>query len=338
MTRLLRSLAATALLCGMGAASLPRGVAGGTAHAAKAYHIFVLPKATDNNYFTTAFNGSLRANKALGDVVKEVGPTTSSTTTQTQYIDQLIQQHADAIIVSANDPDAIRAALQKAMHRGIKVVGYDSDPTGARNVFVNQADTEQIGRVEVQILGKELNYTGQIAILSATTTATNQNAWISYMKKELALPKYKHMKLVKIAYGNDDPNKSTTEANGLLTSFPNLRGIISPTTVGILAAAQAVKVAGKTGKVIVTGLGTPNDMRAYVKGGQCPAFALWDPGNLGYLAEYVAHDLLTGTITGKPGESFSVPGLGKYTIGADSVVLLGPPTVFDKTNIDKYHF
>jgi rhamnose transport system substrate-binding protein len=332
------SVLCTAVLVGSAVATAAPQATSQPALAAKSYKIFELPKTTDNPYFTTAFAGAQRANQALGDTLKMVGPTSSSTTTQTQYIDQLIQQHADAIIVSANDPDAIRASLQKAMKRGIKVVGYDSDPTGARNVFVNQANTEEIGRIEVQTLGKLINYTGQIAILSATTTATNQNAWIGFMKQELALPKYKNMKLVKIAYGNDDPNKSTTEANGLLTSFPSLRGIISPTTIGILAAAQAVKVAGKTGKVIVTGLGTPNDMRSYVKGGQVPAFALWDPGNLGYLAEYVAHYLLTGKIKGTVGESFTVPQLGKYTIGDGNVVVLGPPTVFTKANIDKYHF
>ncbi len=337
MRRYTRVLCAAVLVGSVAATAVPQA-AMHIAHAAKPYKVFVLPKTTDNPYFTTAYNGSLRANKALGDTLKMVGPTSSSTTTQTQYVDQLITEHADAIVVSANDPGAIKASLQKAMAKGIKVVGYDSDPVGARNVFVNQADTEQIGRIEVQIIGKLLNYTGQVAILSATTTATNQNAWIGFMKQELALPKYKNMTLVKIAYGNDDPNKSTTEANGLLTSYPNLKGIISPTTIGILAAAQAVKVAGKTGKVLVTGLGTPNDMRGYVKGGQVPAFALWDPGNLGYLAEYVAHDLVAGTITGKVGEKFTVPGLGAYTIGANNVVVLGPPTVFDKTNIDKFHF
>lgn len=334
----LRLLTAAALVGCVAVTGIPQNAINPAAHAAKAYNIFVLPKTTDNPYFTTAYNGNVKANKALGDTLKYVGPTANSTTTQTQYIDQLIQEHADAIIVSANDPLAIKAALQKAMAKGIKVVGYDSDPTGARNVFVNQANTEQIGRIEVQVLGKLINYTGQIAILSATTTATNQNAWIGFMKQELALPQYKNMKLVKIAYGNDDPNKSTTEANGLLTSFPNLRAIIAPTTVGILAAAQVVKTAGKTGKVLVTGLGTPNDMRAYVKGGQVPAFELWDPGQLGYLSEYVAHDLLTGTITGKVGEKFTVPGLGGYTIGADNVVVLGPPFVFTKANIDKFHF
>jgi len=334
----LRTIAAAALMVGVVATGVPQGTNSQTAHAAKAYNIFVLPKTTDNPYFTTAFAGNLKANKVLGDTLKMVGPTANSTTTQTQYVDQLIQEHADAIIVSANDPLAIKDALLKAEAKGIKVVGYDSDPVGARDVFVNQANTEQIGRIEVQVLGKLINYTGQIAILSATTTATNQNAWIGYMKQELALPLYKNMKLVKIAYGNDDPNKSTTEANGLLTSFPNLRAIISPTTIGILAAAQVVKTAGKTGKVLVTGLGTPNDMRAYVKGGQVPAFELWDPGQLGFLSEYVAHDLLTGALKGTVGETFSVPGLGKYTIGAGNVVVLGPPFVFNASNIDKFHF
>ena len=334
----LHTIAAAAVLLGLAATGLPQSVNSQTAHAAKSYNIFVLPKTTDNPYFSTAYTGNQRANKVLGDTLKMVGPTANSTTTQTQYISQLIQEHADAIIVSANDPLAIKAALLKAKARGIKVVGYDSDPAGARDIFVNQANTEQIGRIEVQVLGKLIGYTGQIAILSATTTATNQNAWIGFMKQELALPKYTNMKLVKIAYGNDDPNKSTTEANGLLTSFPNLRAIISPTTIGILAAAQAVKTASKTGKVLVTGLGTPNDMRAYVKGGQVPAFELWDPGQLGYLSEYIAHDLLTGTLKGTVGEKFSVPGLGNYTIGANHVVVLGPPFVFNKTNIDRFHF
>jgi rhamnose transport system substrate-binding protein len=329
----IRGIAAAAAVVTLAVTGVPQSP---LAHAAKAYHIFVLPKTTDNPYFSTAFNGSLLANKALGDVVKEVGPTASSTTTQTQYVAQLIQEHADAIVVSANDPLAIKAALQRAMAKGIKVVGYDSDPLGARNVFVNQASTEQIGRVQVQTIAKYIHYTGEIAILSATTTATNQNAWISYMKKELALPKYKNMKLVKIAYGNDDPNKSTTEAQGLLTSFPNLKAIISPTSIGILAAAQVVKNAHS--KILVTGLGTPNDLRAYVKGGQIPAFAIWDVGHLGYLAEYVAHDLLTGAITGKVGEKFSVPMLGNYVIGANNVVTLGPPLIITKANVDRYHF
>jgi rhamnose transport system substrate-binding protein len=307
-------------------------------HAA-GYNIAFLPKAIGNPYFDIAFSGGKQAAASHGDSVKQVGPTTADASGQVTYIKSLIQQHVNAIVVSADDPAVIAPSLQQAMSKGIKVVSYDSDTQpAARNVFINQASTEQIGRVEVQILGREIGYKGQIAILSAASTATNQNAWIGFMKKELALSKYKNVKLVTTVYGNDDPALSTTVAQGLLTKYPKLRGIIAPTTVGIKAAAQVVDVAHKIGKVIVTGLGTPNDMRKYVKNGTVPVFALWNPADLGYLAEVAAHDLVAGTLKPTVGASFSAGKLGTRTIGANRVVLLGPPQQFNKSNIDKFHF
>jgi rhamnose transport system substrate-binding protein len=301
--------------------------------------IAFLPKATGNPYFDTAFSGAKLAAKANGDKVEQVGPSTADASGQVTYIKSLTQQHVSAIVVSADDPGVIAPALKQAMAAGIAVVSYDSDTLpSARQVFVNQANTEQIGRIEVQILGRELGYKGDVAILSAASTATNQNAWIVYMKKELALPKYKGMSLVTTVYGNDDPALSTTVAQGLLTKYPNLRGIIAPTTVGIKAAAQVVDVAGKIGKVVVTGLGTPNDMRKYVLNGTVPDFALWNPADLGYLAEITAHNLAAGTLKAAAGATYKAGKLGSYTIGAGNVVLLGPPFEFTKANIAKFHF
>src|SRR5437763_12524132 len=114
-----------------------------------------------------------------------------------------------------------------------------------------------------------------------------------------------------------------------MQTHPDLKAIISPTTVGIAASARAVTGGKKIGKVIVTGLGTPNQMRAYVKSGASPAFALWNPGDLGYLAIYTLNAIATGQITGKAGDTFKAGKLGQYTINADGTVLLGKPTVFD---------
>ena len=136
-----------------------------------------------------------------------------------------------------------------------------------RQLFINQANTEQIGRSEVQLLGKALNYKGQIAILSAASTATNQNAWIAFMQKELKLPKYKNMKLVKIYYGNDNPAQSLQATESMLQAYPNLKGIISPTTVGISSAAQYLDHSKYKGKVVLTGLGLPSQMKKYVLDG-----------------------------------------------------------------------
>lgn len=302
-------------------------------------NIAFLPKAINNPYFDAAATGGKTAASELKGSFRQVGPSTASASEQVTWITNLTEQHVGAIVVSANDPNALALALKQAMGQGIKVVSYDSDVApDARQVFVQQANAEDIGRIEVQILGKELNYTGQFAILSAASTATNQNAWIGFMKDELSKPQYKGMSLVKIDYGNDDDQKSFNDTLNLLQAYPNLKGIISPTSVGIAAAARAIESVGKGGKVALTGLGTPNQMRKYVKDGTVPQFALWDPGKLGYLAYYAAAALIQGKITGKQGEGFDAGTLGMKTIGANGVVVLGPPAVFDKTNIDQFNF
>jgi rhamnose transport system substrate-binding protein len=324
--------------CGSGGTATTSN-GGGTPSGGSNLNIVFLPKAINNPYFDTAAQGGQQAAKELGGTFKQVGPSTASAAEQVTWINTLTTQHVSAIVVSANDPNALAPALKQAMAQGIKVVSYDSDvEPDARAVFVNQANAEDIGRIEVQILGKELNYTGQIAILSAASTATNQNTWIGYMKQELSLPQYKNMQLVKIDYGNDDDQTSFNDTLSLMQAYPNLKGIISPTTVGIAAAARAIESVNKGGKIALTGLGTPNQMRKYVKDGTVPQFALWDPGKLGYLAYYAAAALIQGKITGKQGETFSAGTLGTRTIGANGVVLLGPPTVFDKTNIDQFNF
>jgi rhamnose transport system substrate-binding protein len=302
-------------------------------------NVAFLPKAVNNPYFDTAATGGKTAASELKGTFKQVGPSTASASDQVTWINTLTEQHASAIVVSANDPNALAPALKQAMSQGIKVVSYDSDVApDARQIFVNQANAEDIGRIEVQVLGKQLNYSGQIAILSAASTATNQNTWIGFMKNELSKPQYKNMSLVKVDYGNDDDQTSFNDTLALMQAYPNLKGIISPTTVGIAAAARAIESVNKGGKVALTGLGTPNQMRKYVKDGTVQQFALWDPGKLGYLAYYAAAALIQGKITGKQGDSFSAGTLGTKTVGANGTVLLGPPTVFSKANIDQFNF
>jgi rhamnose transport system substrate-binding protein len=304
--------------------------------------VVMIPKQVNNPYFDVAFKGAQQAAKDLGGTVTQVGPSAADATQQIPFIQTATTQKASAILVSADDATAIAPALQAAMAAGTKVVGYDSSPAkGAYNVFVNQADTVGIGKGLVDMACTEApSCTGEIAVLSAAQTATNQNAWIDAMKTTLSSDsKYAKLKLVATVYGNDDPAISTTQAQALLTAHPNLKVIVAPTTVGIVAAAQVVKAQNKTGKVFVTGLGTPKGMVDFVKGGQSPVFALWNVTDLGYLAYAVAVDLINGTIKGNPGDKFTVKfasGSVDYTIGADGVVVLGPPFVFNKDNIDSF--
>ncbi|MDT0416484.1 rhamnose ABC transporter substrate-binding protein [Streptomyces sp. DSM 41982] len=306
----------------------------------KGLTVAFLPKQVNNPYFTTSDNGGKKALAALGSTYKEVGTSSGTDTSgQVSYVNTLTQQQVDGIAVSAQDPGALCTALKQAMKNGVSVVTYDSDTrTGCRDVFVSQASAEDLGRTQVQQMAKQIGDKGEIAILSAAQTATNQNTWIDFMKDELKKPEYKGIKLVKIAYGDDDAQKSFQQTQGLLQEHPRLKGIISPTTVGIKAAAQYLSGSKYKGKVKLTGLGTPNDMRAYVKNGTVDAFELWDPAKLGALAAHTAVALESGQITGKQGETFEAGDLGSFTIGEDGVVSLGKPTVFDAKNIGDYHF
>jgi len=279
----------------------------------------------------------------LGGTVIQVGPNEATAALQVPFITDLTTQGVSAIIISADGKDEVAPALKDAMSKGIKVVGFDSSPAvGAYNVFVNQVDFSGVG-VNLADWACELapNCTGEIAILSAAATATNQNAWIDLMKTTLKLPKYAGLKLVDTVYGNDDATVSTQQAQGLLTKYPNLKVIVAPTTVGILAAAQVVSQAKKQASVKVTGLGFPNDMKPFVKDGTSPVFGLWSVPDLGYLSYVVADKLVKGEITGAEGETFTVPSLNggqPYTIGKDSVVILGPAFRFDATNVDQFNF
>jgi rhamnose transport system substrate-binding protein len=301
--------------------------------------ISFLPKQVNNPYFTTSDNGGKAAVEEIKGEYKEVGPSDANASSQVSYINTLSQQGTDVIVTSANDPNAICGAIQQARTAGAKVVTFDSDTSAAcRDLFVNQVTAEGIAENQVKLISELIGGSGKIAILSATPNATNQNAWIALMKTELTKPEYSKIQLVTTAYGNDDDQKSFTETQGLLRSYPDLKGIISPTTVGVAAAARYLSGSQYKGKVALTGLGTPNQMRQFVKDGTVKKFALWSPADLGYLAAYAGAALASGQITGAEGEKFKAGKLGDYTVGKDGVVVLGPPTVFDASNIDKFQF
>src|SRR5580692_3399878 len=320
-----------------GSSSSPSSSAAGLKTGLK---VFVIPKNLGNPYFTTADSvqsgGALAALSELGESGSETSGTAATPASQIPAIQAAITKGANALIVSATDPSALCPTLKSAMAKGITVVTYDSDAPTCRDLFINQASTAQIGTSEVDLLAKQINSTGEIAIVSAAASATNQNAWIGYMKQELQ--KYPNMKLVSTVYGNDDPTTATQVTQGLLQKYPNLKGIISPTTVGILAAAQVLDNPKYRGKIALTGLGTPDSMKKYVLDGTVASFELWNPANLGYLAAYAAVNLASKKITNSAGQSFAAGKLGSFTVGADSTVLLGPPFVFTKANISQFNF
>jgi rhamnose transport system substrate-binding protein len=301
---------------------------------------FVIPKLLGAQYFTIADSaksgGAIAGLQALGETGTETSGTAATPASELPAIQAAITKGANILIVSATDPTALCPTLNAAMTKGITVVTYDSDAPTCRDLFVNQASSQAVGDSLVDLMAKEIHDSGDIGIVSAAASATNQNAWIGYMKQELT--KFPKIHLVSTVYGNDDPTTATQVTQGLLQRYPNIKGIISPTSVGIVSAAQVVASSKYKGKVLVTGLGTPDSMKKYVSDGVAPAFELWNPANLGYLAAYAAVNYASKKITNAQGQSFTAGKLGKFTVGPDRTIILGPPLVFNAANINNYNF
>jgi rhamnose transport system substrate-binding protein len=304
--------------------------------AAETKRIALVVKALGIGFFEAAAKGAEEAAAELGDVeIIYTGPTDTTAEAQIEVINALIAQQVDAIAVSANDRDALVPALQKAMERGITVISWDSGvaPEG-RQMHLNPSSNALIGNMIIKLAADHLPEGGDVAVLSATATATNQNTWIEEMNKVLG--NYPGINVVTTVYGDDLADKSYREAQGLMQTYPDLKAIIAPTSVGIVAAAQAVSDAGKAGQINVTGLGLPSEMAAHVASGASKSFAIWNPIDLGYAATMIAYNLSTGAATAGDGASIPMGRMGSVTLDANNEGAMADPFVYDATNIDQF--
>ncbi|GAB1363877.1 hypothetical protein MASR1M32_31130 [Rhodobacter sp.] len=312
----------------------------------KETNMVLLPKFLGILVFDQANEGAQEAHKELANPGKLefLGPTPeNSVAGQIEIMTTAATQKQGAVLLSNNAGDQIAPAAKAAQDGGTKVVTWDSPiPSGeGESVFVAQVDFGSIGTVMADMAHSILGGSGEMAVLSASPDASNQNAWIESMKAALAAdPKYKDIKLVDVVYGDDQAEVSYNRALALVDKYPDLKLIMSPTTVGIQAAAKAMQDEGLCEKTKVSGLGLPSEMVSYTLNGCAPEFALWDFRDLGYLTYFTAYGLATGQLKGEVGESFTAGRMGDYTIEEDASrpgakrILMGPFTVYTKDNVE----
>ncbi|MDD3338149.1 MAG: substrate-binding domain-containing protein [Lachnospiraceae bacterium] len=304
----------------------------------------IVVKSAGNPYNQKEAEGFQQIIEANGGtcIIKE--PEAATADAQVSVIQSLISQGVDSISIAANDENALQSALQEAMDAGIKVSCLDSKVNkDSRSTFVNQAGTQEIGQALMDAVYDITGGSGQWAVLSATSQATNQNAWIDAMKSIMTEDKYKDLELVEVAYGDDEPQKSTDQTQALLSKYPELKVICAPTTVGISAAAKVLQDQKSTVKL--TGLGLPSEMAEYIgddDAHSCPYMFLWNPIELGNLGAYTAMALVQGDITGAVGDTFEAGDMANspYTLtdagDGGSEIILGAPFKFDPSNIAEW--
>ncbi len=348
-TLLLLPLAALLAACTPVSSPSASTTGGAGAQTGDKLQIVYIAKSTGNPYFSDVDKGFEKAAKELDFEFTSQAPATADATSQLSIIKDQIQRGVDVIAITPNSPNALNEALDEAKAKGITVICVDADLTdneSHRDAAVLPVDFATVGPSQIELLGELMGYEGEFAILSATTDAPNQNAWIAGMKETLKDPKYSKMKLVATVYGDDESQKSSTETEALLAKFPNLKGILSPTSVGLAAAAQVIENAGvypggakaKNGGLHLTGLSTPNQLKNALSTGAVAKFQLWSPADMGYLAAQLGVKASKDKVKIESGTDVEIPGRDAVKVGDKGVVFTGPLVTFSKENIADYDF
>ncbi|HUP40985.1 MAG TPA: substrate-binding domain-containing protein [Vicinamibacterales bacterium] len=297
--------------------------------------IAMMPKAKGDPYFVSCRVGAEAAAAELGVDLIWDGPTGLDAARQNELVESWITRGVDVIAVAVENRASISTALRKAQGRGIHVLTWDADAEkDARSFFVNQATAEGIGNGLTDEAARLLGGKGEFAIVTGALSAANQNEWISFIKKRVA-ERHPNLTLATIRPSDDDRDKAFAETQTILRAFPNVTLVMAISAPAVPGAGEAVRQARRS-DVKVIGLSLPNMNKPYVHEGVVQTVMLWNTADLGYLTVYAGALMEQAKLA--PGASSLEAGrLGKVEI-RDSEVILGPPLLFTKENIDRFDF
>jgi len=301
----------------------------------------IVVKSGGNSYFETIVKGFSAVIESEGGTAIVREPTQASAEEQITMVNSLISDSVECIAIATNSASATAPVLQKAIGQDIPVLSFDSAAQPiSRALHINQADAKIIAQVLMDAADDITGGSGQIAIMSTTNQAHNQNTWIDGMRSLLEAGHYPGLMLISIAYGEDDYDITYSKTQYLIDNYPDLALIIAPTAAGIPAVAACITSNGADKRIKVTGLGMPSQMAEFIGVDRvCPYMFLWDLEELGKLTAYAAIALVSGTITGKVGEKLIAGEMGEYLItrdpfGGSEIALQADPIRFDESNID----
>jgi rhamnose transport system substrate-binding protein len=313
------------------------GASGDSGSGGKKISVAFVPKLQGIPYFEAMNTGGQKAATELGITWIYKGSTTADPGAQTDIVKSLIQQKVDVLVVAPNDPDSMAPVLADAKAKGIHVMTSDTDaPNSVREVFVNQATADGIGKSLTDALLEKMGGKGKYAIVSCGQTAANLNSWIA-VQKQYTTQKYPQAQIVDTVYAGEDEAKAVSMAKDLMNAHPDLTGLVGECTSSAPGVAKAVREAGKTGKVFTVGLGTPQAMKPYLADGSSSAAILWNVENLGYLTAWAGKQVADGKSFETDNNIGGSLGSAKY-FGDQKMLLLGDPLRITKDNVDQFNY
>lgn len=297
--------------------------------------IAILPKLWDD-HFIRAGLGIKEASKELGITVEYANPKSPNSLSQKEIIEKWLKKDFKAIVVSANDYDALVPLMKKAQSLGIKTATWNSDIRDGREYFLNQTSNQRMGRCLVDMMIHSLNFSyGDFLIITSSIQSPNQSEWLKEMKSYSLkkYPKIIYKDIIECGEGADFAEEYTTN---YLLEHSDIKGIFCLTGNSTPGVIEAIKKLNLVGKVAVTGIGVPSQIISFLKEGSVKEVALWKPEDLGYGAVYLAKSQIDEAIY-KNKKYVELGRLGKLKIESNNTIILGDPYIISlNKNVRKF--
>lgn len=301
------------------------------------YKIGIVVKQMGAPYFDYAAEGAKKAAAEMGaEIISYTGPSSEDVNQEITFIEDLVTQGANAILVSTSDSTAIIPTINKAIEAGVAVFTFDIDAPDSNRLFcVTAGDAVESGTAIGESLAKQVDGKGQVALLTGGLGSETLNQRLDAIKE--VLKKYPEIEVVATEACDDNFEKCVSQAENLIQTYPDLKAFAGVSSVNPPAAAMAIQSAGKTGQVISLGIGLPSQCSEYVDAGIIPELTLWDPGVMGYDAVAAAVNYLKDGSLPKDGQDYGEYG-GTLIVPEGTSVGYIPSIIFTKENVHNYEF
>jgi ABC-type sugar transport system substrate-binding protein len=205
-------------------------------------------------------------------------------------IQSMITQQVKAIVITPTSPN-VQGDLQKAVDAGIKVILVDNDiPDWSGKTSVVATDNLAGGKLAGTWLAAHLPANSSIAVLQGVLGNPSLDDRVTGMLSTLG----DKATVVAKTPTDCDETKGLNAGQDILTAHPDIAGIYSACGPPMTGALQAVKAAGKEGKLITVGFdASPDELTAIAAGTESASVAQF-PDKMGSISCQTALDAING--------------------------------------------
>lgn len=270
---------------------------GDAAASGETYKVILITMDSTDQHWVSVDKGAQKAAEELGNVeYKFMAPDKKDDAQQIERVNNAVADGADAIVIAANGPDAITAALQEAIDAGVKIVYVDSPANlEAEATFStdNKAAARTAGETLIKALSDKGVTSGKIGIVNVNTSTQS-----AVLREEGFREAFEgsDFELLETQYGEGDAAKSQDIADNYITD--GCVAIYGTNEGGTVGVGNAIK--GSGADVLGVGFDKSDAILGLVKDGSLVATMAQNPDVMGYEGVKAAVKALQGeTITEK---------------------------------------